>query len=324
MKRSVSKSALAGLILGLAVPVVARAADDDLTRRIEALSREIEQLRSQVIANDQKVKAVEEARGKADSASVAELKSEVQRLESKSLGKWLTIGGDLPFPPRLAARRDRAVHRCERDIPERAVRSCRATSSPIPSTAPGSSSFFGAAAAGSMSTAGALRPWRSFRRPWAGCRPSTRRAPSCPTPATRAWSRASADSPSRYPQYKPKNSHADDEHGGHRLEREGHAERFLHRAPADEQDVRIAGRRRPSPTAMQRRSSPTASASSTERSATCPPAALRPSIAPTAPGATSPTATCGSPSAGVRPPAGRPATCGQTKPRPAPAACRRC
>ena len=167
MKRSVSKSALAGLILGLAVPVVARAADDDLARRIEALSREIEQLRSQVIANDQKVKAVEEARGKADSASVAELKSEVQRLESKSLGKWLTIGGDYRF--RLDSLRGET--RTFTDVNatfQNAQSKLQGDFFANPSTAPGSSSFFGAAAAGSMSTAGALTALSQFSQSMGG------------------------------------------------------------------------------------------------------------------------------------------------------------
>ena len=110
MKKSVSKHALAGLILGLAVPVVAHAADEELIRKIEALSREIEQLRSQVNANDQKVKAVEESRAKTDAASAEELKNEVKRIEDKSLGKWLTFGGDFhSAPTRCAARPSRLL-----------------------------------------------------------------------------------------------------------------------------------------------------------------------------------------------------------------------
>ncbi|HMA07820.1 MAG TPA: hypothetical protein VKP68_08160, partial [Ramlibacter sp.] len=99
MKRPVFKrSVLAGLVLGLAVPLAAQAADEELMRKIEALSREIEQLRQQVNANDQKIKAAEEANANAlkaraaqapaagaDAAAVAELKGEVQRLEEKSL-----------------------------------------------------------------------------------------------------------------------------------------------------------------------------------------------------------------------------------------------
>ena len=75
MKKSVSKHVLAALMVGAAVPAVALAADEDLLRRVEMLSRELEQLKAQVQANDQKTtKAVEEAKGQASAAGVADLK----------------------------------------------------------------------------------------------------------------------------------------------------------------------------------------------------------------------------------------------------------
>lgn len=205
MKRSVSKSALAGLILGLAVPVVARAADDDLARRIEALSREIEQLRSQVTANDQKVKAVEEARGKADSASVAELKSEVQRLESKSLGKWLTIGGDYRF--RLDSLRGET--RTFTDVNatfQNAQSKLQGDFFANPSTAPGSSSFFGAAAAGSMSTAGALSALSQFSQSMGGVQTFDQARAFLSNPGNAGLVQGIGGFAVPVPQYKPKNA----------------------------------------------------------------------------------------------------------------------
>ena len=205
MKRSVAQSTLAGLILGLAVPVVARAADDDLARRIEALSREIEQLRSQVQANDQKVKAVEAARGQADAASVAELKSEVQRLESKSLGKWLTIGGDYRF--RLDSLRGET--RTFTDVNatfQNAQQRLQADFFGNPSTAPGSSSYFGAAAAGSMSTSGALSALMQFSQAMGGVQTYDQARAFLSTPANGGLVQGIGGFAVPVPQYKPKNA----------------------------------------------------------------------------------------------------------------------
>jgi hypothetical protein len=70
----------------LVAPMVATAADDEVLRRIDALSREIEQLKAQVRVNEDKaVKSDGEARAQA------------KRAEERSLGRWLTIGGDYRF-----------------------------------------------------------------------------------------------------------------------------------------------------------------------------------------------------------------------------------
>jgi len=205
MKRSVAKSTLAGLILGLAVPVVARAADDDLARRIEALSREIEQLRSQVQANDQKVKAVEAARGQADAASVAELKSEVQRLESKSLGKWLTIGGDFKY--RLDSLRGETKTFTDVNATfQNAQQKLQGDFFANPSTAPGSSSFFGAPAAGSMSTAGALSALAQFSQAMGAVKTLDQARAFLGTPQNQGLVQGLGGFAATIPAYKPKNS----------------------------------------------------------------------------------------------------------------------
>jgi hypothetical protein len=161
MKKSVSKHVLAGLILGLAVPVVAHAADEELIRKIEALSREIEQLRSQVNANDQKVKAVEESRAKTEAASAEELKNEVKRIEDKSLGKWLTFGGDFQFRADSLRGETKPFTDVNATF-QNAQQKLQADFFGNPSTAPGSSTYFGAAPAGSMSTSGALGALMQF------------------------------------------------------------------------------------------------------------------------------------------------------------------
>lgn len=67
--RSIKKKFLIGVLaMGLTVPLVARAAEQDLQQKIDALSKEVENLKQQV-----------------------------KRTDDKSLGKWLTIGGDYRF-----------------------------------------------------------------------------------------------------------------------------------------------------------------------------------------------------------------------------------
>ena len=68
MKKSVMKLVLTTLVAGMSLPLVAHAADDDLQKKIDALSKE-----------------------------VADLKSTVKKVDDKSIGKWLTIGGEYRF-----------------------------------------------------------------------------------------------------------------------------------------------------------------------------------------------------------------------------------
>lgn len=94
MNQTFRKKLLVTLIAGLALPMAASAADAELLKRLEALSREIETLRAQVKASEEKVNNLA---AKSETVAVADLKSKVQRLEDKSLGKWLTVGGDYQF-----------------------------------------------------------------------------------------------------------------------------------------------------------------------------------------------------------------------------------
>lgn len=68
MKRTAVRMALVALVAGMVLPVSARAADDDLQKKIDALSKEVQ-----------------------------DLKGSVKKVEDKSIGKWLTIGGDYRF-----------------------------------------------------------------------------------------------------------------------------------------------------------------------------------------------------------------------------------
>lgn len=101
MKRTVLKFMLAALIAVMSLPVVSFAADADLMNKIEQLSRELEQLKNQVKANEEKAnKAAETQKAqvpKTDAKEIEELKSKVAKAEEKSLSRWLTIGGDYRF-----------------------------------------------------------------------------------------------------------------------------------------------------------------------------------------------------------------------------------
>ncbi len=68
MNKSGLRLAAAVLLTGLALPLAANAADEELQKKVDQLSKEVELLKGQV-----------------------------QKVDDKSLGKWLTIGGDYRF-----------------------------------------------------------------------------------------------------------------------------------------------------------------------------------------------------------------------------------
>ncbi len=84
MNRKLLAGAVAALF-AVATPAFAQSADGELMKRIEALSKEIEALKAQVKANEQRTTKVE-----------ADVKSEAKR-EERSLDRWLTLGGDYRF-----------------------------------------------------------------------------------------------------------------------------------------------------------------------------------------------------------------------------------
>ena len=68
MKREMAKRLCCMAVVGMMFPLAAQAADDDLQLKIDKLSKE-----------------------------VADLQSSVKKVENKSIGKWLTIGGEYRF-----------------------------------------------------------------------------------------------------------------------------------------------------------------------------------------------------------------------------------
>ena len=92
MKVAFRKKLLVTLVASLWLPLAASAADADLMQKIEDLSRELQALKAQVTANEQKA-----AQAPPQASELADLKNQVTKLEGKSLSKWLTVGGDYRF-----------------------------------------------------------------------------------------------------------------------------------------------------------------------------------------------------------------------------------
>ncbi len=173
MNKILSKHVMIALMSGFALPIAAHAADDELIKKIDALSREIEQLKIQVKANDQKAsKAAEELKSGANKSyanEIAELKGQVKKVEDKSLAKWLDVGGDYRFRIDSLNGETKAFTDVNATFAN-AQQKLQADFFANPSTAAGSSSFFGAPAAGAMSTSGALSALMNFSQGMAAVR----------------------------------------------------------------------------------------------------------------------------------------------------------
>jgi hypothetical protein len=81
-QQKMKRALLAVLVSGMFLPLGAQAADADLLKKLEALTKEVEALKAQVAAQQKTTQQV------ADKVEIA---------ESKSIGKWLEIGGDYQF-----------------------------------------------------------------------------------------------------------------------------------------------------------------------------------------------------------------------------------
>ena len=82
-QQQLKRTLLAALVSGIFLPIGAQAASEaELLQKLEALTKEIEALKAQVAAQQ---KATQQVADK------------VEQTESKSLGKWLSVGGDYQF-----------------------------------------------------------------------------------------------------------------------------------------------------------------------------------------------------------------------------------
>lgn len=89
MRKNLRKILLFSMLLAVAAPLSAYSADEELLRRIEALSQELNALKQQVKESDAKLEQTQK--------TVQTTERKVDKVERNSLGKWLTIGGDYRF-----------------------------------------------------------------------------------------------------------------------------------------------------------------------------------------------------------------------------------
>ncbi|MGE5093828.1 MAG: DUF3373 domain-containing protein [Betaproteobacteria bacterium] len=152
MSRILSRCVAAALLA--ATPLAATAADDEIMRRIDSLSREIEQLKAQLRANDEKVaKAVEEARAQ-------------PKRDDRSLDRWLTIGGDYRFRYDYLSGETAAFT----DVSSTFNNAQQRLMGDFFANPTGLSAFFGAPQAGGMTTSQALSALSGFQQAMNGVR----------------------------------------------------------------------------------------------------------------------------------------------------------
>ena len=209
MNKVFKMNLLAALIAGMLMPLAASAAEADLMSRIDSLSRELEALKSQVKANEvkatQTAEQVKAVAGKSDSAALEDLKSQVTKLEGKSLGKWLTVGGDYRFRYDYLEGQSRTftdVNATFANVQQKLQADFFAN----PSAAPGSSSYFGAPQAGGMSTAGALSGLMGFAQGMNGVATYDQANAFLANPMNAGMVQGMAGFAVTVPAYKPKNN----------------------------------------------------------------------------------------------------------------------
>lgn len=175
MQTKFKRNLLSALIAGMVVPMAAYASEADLMKKIEALAQQnemlaqqLQALKAQVQVNEAKttqtaeqVKAVSAAAAKPDASAMEDLKGQVALLQKKSLGSWLTVGGDYRFRYDYLKGQTKTFTDVNATFGN-AQALLQQDFFANPSTVAGSSSYFGAPAAGGMSTAGALSALMGF------------------------------------------------------------------------------------------------------------------------------------------------------------------
>lgn len=96
MRKKFGKILMFTMLLAVAAPLSAYSADEELLRRIDALSQELNALKQQVKDSDSKLQQTENKVKETEDRS-KETERKVAKVERNSLGKWLTISGDYRF-----------------------------------------------------------------------------------------------------------------------------------------------------------------------------------------------------------------------------------
>lgn len=187
-QQQMKRALLAILVSGAFLPMAAQAADADLLKKLEALTKEVEALKAQVAAQQKTTQQV------ADKVEVA---------ESKSLGKWLTIGGDYQF--RVDSMRGET--KTYTDVIgtfANAQSKLQEDFFANPSTTAGTSSYFGGAPF-NMSTAGALTALIQFSKDMSAVRTYDQAVAFGTNPMNAGLIQGLNGFAATVPSYKPKN-----------------------------------------------------------------------------------------------------------------------
>ncbi len=186
--RHTKRALLAVLVSGIFMPPAVQAADDaELLKKLEALTREIEALKAQVAAQQKATKDVAE---------------KVEVAESKSLGKWLEIGGDYQF--RIdSLRGETKTYTDVLGTFDNVQQALQADFFANPSTAAGSSSYFGTMG---MSTAGALTALMQFSQAMSAVRTYEQAVAFAGNPMNAGLIQGIGNFAATVPAYKPKNN----------------------------------------------------------------------------------------------------------------------
>ncbi|MEG1968780.1 MAG: DUF3373 domain-containing protein [Burkholderiaceae bacterium] len=197
MNKTFARLALVGLLPCTWLPPTAYAADEDLSKKIEILSRELDQLKQQVVENKEKTEKA--------AKTTAEVQAQARRTDDKSLGKWLTLNGDYRFQINALGGETKTftdVNATFANAQQKLMGDFFAN----PSTAPGSSSYFGAPQAGSMSTAGALSALMGFSQAMGGVQTIEQARAFVSHPQNAGLIQGIGGFAATVPSYKPSNS----------------------------------------------------------------------------------------------------------------------
>ena len=159
MRPSFPKTLLATLLASLLTPLAAQASEAELLQRIEALAAQNQQLARELDSLRQQINKPQAAPAPAaTAAAVEDLQGQVKQLKDKSLGKWLTVGGDYRFRYDYLDGQTQPFTDVAGTFAQ-AQQALQADFFGNPSTTPGSSRYFGQMG---MSTAGALSGLMGF------------------------------------------------------------------------------------------------------------------------------------------------------------------
>jgi hypothetical protein len=189
MSRNKLSRVMAAVVV-LIAPMVAQAAEEDVLKRIDALSREIEQLKAQVRANDEKA-------AKTD----AELKAQATRAEERSMERWLTIGGDYRF--RIDSLRGET--RPFTDASATFMNAQNKLQGDFFANPTGLSSYFGTPQAGGMTTSQAISGLMAFAQGMNGVRTYNEAQAFLGMPQNRGMLQGLGAFAAFVPAYKPEN-----------------------------------------------------------------------------------------------------------------------